>query len=92
MYNVISVPTSSAVQAIISNPMYEKKTVAEPDSTPLIPLGKYLSKGENQEITSDFKNEITELIFFWLSTELRYTLQSRNNLSIQSGILDIHQL
>lgn len=51
MYKDISVPTSSAVLAIASNPMYEKKTVADPESTPLIPLGKYLPKGANQEIS-----------------------------------------
>jgi hypothetical protein len=45
-----SVPTSSAVQAIASNPMYEKKTVADPESNPLIPLGKYLSKGQIKKL------------------------------------------
>ena len=36
--------TSSAVLATVSKPMYAKKTVADPASTPLTPYGKYLKK------------------------------------------------
>jgi len=39
----IDIYTSSAVLATASNPIYEKNTVAEPASIPLIPKGKNLS-------------------------------------------------
>lgn len=34
--------TSSAVLVTESNPMYEKKTIADPANIPFIPKGKYL--------------------------------------------------
>lgn len=36
--------TSSAVLVTASKPTYEKKTVADPASTPFAPNGKYLKK------------------------------------------------
>jgi hypothetical protein len=38
--------TSSAVLATVSNPMYAKKTVADPASIPFTPNGKYLESSE----------------------------------------------
>lgn len=41
--------TSSAVLVIESNPIYEKKTTADPANIPFTPKGKYLQEHEKVE-------------------------------------------